>query len=399
MHFYDFPAEILALIFDELDPSFFYDDIGRLTVSKLWYQFALPRFLPELRVKSTQSLLALADNPVFLARAEPVVEVADLTVDGLGRTFSRIAGGIRGIGTSNMNALNDSLRAFDSSYRTIISFLNCCPRLHSLRLRMKADEKAGDDIVWFFQILGGYCHADRVLDTFAVRAGHLSSLVIDLAAGRSSSTSALDPDDPDRKHFCIQLQRVLPSLRKFHCRMDRICPHLVHFDQSTIGDWPLEEIIINLSLQDFGADRFYYRDGERPPCRVLVDCRDDDDSRENPIDSATGLREDFELWMLDLAHNLKNARMVRTIWDAYPRNWDYIPPYTATPEQKTPPIDILAVEAIDCHLYKLQPGDAWDAMGELIDDGQGGTTPEYGPDDDFEDDEELDEVAMHAMLD
>lgn len=38
----DFPAEILDLIFDDLDPSFFYDDSGRLTVSKLWYQFALP---------------------------------------------------------------------------------------------------------------------------------------------------------------------------------------------------------------------------------------------------------------------------------------------------------------------------------------------------------------------
>ncbi|KAM7182744.1 hypothetical protein V8F20_012846 [Naviculisporaceae sp. PSN 640] len=373
MHLYDFPVEILDQIFRELDPSFFYDDLGRLTVSKLWYQFALPRFLPELRIKSTRSLLAVADNSELLARAEPLLEAADLTVDGLGRDFSHIRGSFAGIGKDTLIALTDCVRAFSSSYDVIIAFLNRCPRLKSLRLRMKEDSRAGKSINGLFDMMGGYCKADHVLDTFAVRAGNLTSLVIDLAGGRSSSGTGTDPDDPDKTHFCMQLRRLLPSLRKFHCRMDRICPHMIDFDHRTIGDWPLEEIIINLSLQDFAIDQYYYGFA---PCRVPVDCRDPAHARQDPIEAAVVLREDFETWMLDLAQGLKHARMVRTIWDAYP-------------ERCRLPFDILAEDALNSHVYRLQPGDPWDAMGELIDDGK-----EFGYSDDSEE-EHQDEEEDH----
>lgn len=44
------PPELLQQIFDEIDPSFFRKDLGRLTVCKRWFQFALPAFLRRLKL-------------------------------------------------------------------------------------------------------------------------------------------------------------------------------------------------------------------------------------------------------------------------------------------------------------------------------------------------------------
>lgn len=401
MHLFKCPPEILDLIFDELDPTFFSDDTGRLTVSKQWYSFALPRYLTRLTVKSTRQLLHLVktadDHATAIARYKPFLEAADLTIDGVGRSLSAMPGV-----ALDMVALHDSVRGLDHGFRAVIALLNRCTRLQTLRLRLGPEKNCGSEIQALFEMAGGYCNIDRVIDTFTVRLGHLTSLELDLAGGRSSSGIMPEPENPDRGHVCIQLHKVLPSLRRFHCRMDRICPRLVDFDEKTVSDWPLEEMIINLSLQDFPIDHFYYRSDDEPPCRVPVDCRSGAAAREDPLMVAVILREDIEGRMVELGGKFeknRNGRMpiIRTIWDVYPEELSHLPWQTPPPPpDMTLPYDIMAVDSITCRLVKLKPGDAWDAEGELVDDGKGGRSHEEEEDQEVEDIGDMD-VSMFGV--
>ncbi|KAM7205981.1 hypothetical protein V8F33_000811 [Rhypophila sp. PSN 637] len=362
------PAELLDLIFLDLDPSFFRQDLKRLTVSKRWYLHALPRLWSELMVKSTNHLRRAANklNWAVGARIGPDLKAVDFTLD-----------------SDWMRSPHECYCGYDPRaldrpkvrdiYDSVLSSLHPCTRVKSLRLRVKsgaASELMGNLLGYIYSKLG---------PPWQMPPGQvqISSLEIDLAGTFDNIWS----------HRCRELSRLLPHLRRFRCRMQYICPDLIKLDWIK-GDCPLEEVIINLSLRhnhqrprdrtiDIAGHTYVDRrdhSGYCPYNRIIEDCRKTGVMAPETVKvmELEDLRQDIESRMLVLQRRLKKARMLRIIWDDLgvlcpdPYFIEYPPlGYAGSSVPDRHPTGIMAACYVTGELVELGSTDPWDAKGRL----------------------------------
>ncbi|KAM7210091.1 hypothetical protein V8F06_014522 [Rhypophila decipiens] len=307
------PAELLDLIFLDLDPSFFRQDLQRLTVSKHWYLHALPRLWSELMVKSTNHMRRVANKLDYdmRDRIRPVLKAVDFTLDSEW-TESRYDDYLYcGYGRPQSPKVRDI-------YASILSYLGSCTRVKSLRLRVKSGPASR-----LMDHLLGYIYS-KLRPPCQMPPGQVqvSSIEIDLAGASDNTWS----------HRCDELSRLLPQLRRFRCCMQCICPDLIKLDWIT-GDCPLEEFVISLSVRhDHHAarrgDRTIHIAGQKyvdrrfhaeycPYNRIVEDCRKTGNMTPETakLIELEDLRKHIESRMVALRDRLNKARMLRIIWD------------------------------------------------------------------------------------
>ncbi|KAK4210110.1 hypothetical protein QBC37DRAFT_449001 [Rhypophila decipiens] len=367
------PAELLDLIFLDLDPSFFRQDLKRLTVSKPWYLHALPRLWSELMVKSTNHLRRVANklDDDVCTRIGPVLKSVDFTLDSdwMRSRYECWCGYDR--------RAHDSPKVRDI-YDSVVSSLGSCRRVKSLRLRVKsgaASELMDHLLDYIYSKLRPPCQMPP-------GQVQVSSLEIDLAGASDNTWS----------HRCDELSRLLPQLRRFRCRMRCICPDLIKLDCIT-GNCPLEELVISLSVRHdhhptrpgdrtihIAGQKYVdrrYHPGNCPYNGIVEDC-----SKARNITPETAklieledLRKHIEARMVALRDRLNKARMLRIIWDDLdvpcpdPYFIDY-PPLDFAGPSMLPVLDrdrtgIMAACYVTGELVEVGLTDPWDAKGRL----------------------------------
>lgn len=84
------PPEVLTQVFNYISPSFFYEDLGRLTICKEWLAFALPAYFRCITVsqKNLSRLVTstVAEGPSLLRSS---LETIDLDLWGPSCTSTR----------------------------------------------------------------------------------------------------------------------------------------------------------------------------------------------------------------------------------------------------------------------------------------------------------------------
>ncbi|KAF5628113.1 uncharacterized protein FTJAE_8988 [Fusarium tjaetaba] len=201
------PPEILKKIFDQLDPSFFKEDLSRLTVCKKWLEFALPACLKHVTL-SHKALRTLAASSV--AKGSSPVE-------------GHLERGLE-------SDLDDGLAQL-----AIVAQQS--PRLRTLRMRASSSSLQ-------FPLFppGGYLSLSTMRALLSVE--NLSVLVPDLS-GTTLNSSGLT--QVDEHHICPFIGALLSTLKTLHLRLCSICPDVLK-TQGPDTKLRLSTVAINLCL-------------------------------------------------------------------------------------------------------------------------------------------------------
>lgn len=196
MGLFNLPPEIIKDVFDFVGPGYFHQDVGRLAVSRIWFDFARPVHLSYIRLScsSLRPILKSLRDRNILAAVQQCSATIDLCLDqhdtwhadpvdpaGQHQTPSRelsLAG-------QDLEELGGMLRGF-STLRT----LRIYPGPEKLRIENFA------------------------LSSLISGLPRLTSLDIDLA-----NVEYLDwPGEPPA-HLCKSISTLLPSLEHLRCRL------------------------------------------------------------------------------------------------------------------------------------------------------------------------------------
>ncbi|EMT60927.1 hypothetical protein FOC4_g10012215 [Fusarium odoratissimum] len=199
------PTETLRQIFDQLDSSFFHEDIGRLTVCKEWFGFALPACFKSITL-SQEALrnLIISTATKTASPLESSLETLDLDLRGYQYDTSppqesdlqpATPGFRRNLLETWKKTLNDDLAQF-----AII--VQQSHRLRTLRVRAWRSTHP-------FSTPEGYLSLSTVQALLSVQ--NLSVLVLDL-----SGTSL---EQGEERHICPSIAALLPTLRTLHLWM------------------------------------------------------------------------------------------------------------------------------------------------------------------------------------
>ncbi|KAI0482400.1 hypothetical protein GGR56DRAFT_619767 [Xylariaceae sp. FL0804] len=220
------PPEILRSIFDQIRPSFFGNDLGRLTVCKQWFQFALPAYFKAVTVtpKTLRSLVAsgaIAHDPSPLSG---FTETLLLQLKGVSETT-----------TTLYDELAQLAIVAGKSQRLRYLYILSWPFDFSV--------SGSPDSLWHGLPLA-------TMRSF-FSAENLAELVLDLVGISLDSPSAQQQGD-DCQHLCPFIGSRLRNLRVLHVRMRSICPEVLELADSDRDSkpLPLRVVVINLSLID-----------------------------------------------------------------------------------------------------------------------------------------------------
>ncbi|KAM0545645.1 hypothetical protein ACHAPJ_011261 [Fusarium lateritium] len=241
------PPETLRQIFDQLDSSFFHEDLGRLTICKQWFDFALPACLKYI----TLSQEALRNLIISTATNKPSplegsLETLDLYLRGY-QHGSPAPYPLDCALESTLQPTAPSKSHGDNAVKTRIEALNddlaqlaiIVQRSHTLRtLRIRA---------WSSHSPDPLSRAKDYLSIPTMRAllsvENLSILVLDL-----SGSSLISPgQQEDERHICSSIGALLRTLRTLHLRMRSICPDVLQ-TQDLDSTLQLSTVVVNLSL-------------------------------------------------------------------------------------------------------------------------------------------------------
>ncbi|KAK4132150.1 hypothetical protein BT67DRAFT_348132, partial [Trichocladium antarcticum] len=302
------PPEILLAIFDLLDSEFFHQDVGRLTVSRRWYDFAWPVFAEHVELQTAKSLAAFTAAEGLLERANPHMTSLILSLDNASLNLGRLP------------VTDDDRGRWMTSVQSALARLNVglqqCSRLRSLRLR--------------FLIYDAYLLADNLLELVATR--HLTSLYID---GAGSGRLYRGSEISTHPCFCRSISPLLRTLRRFHCRLDFVCPRLL--DTPADGALvDLEELVINLSRPIVAGEGYSYSRRCQPTFPGRFPGSDL---------SLVRLKRDMETQAASLARRMKNPRMVRVM------------------SHELPALGVFAFDVLREQHLRLEPGAEWNARG------------------------------------
>ncbi|OAA63336.1 hypothetical protein SPI_03499 [Niveomyces insectorum RCEF 264] len=245
------PPETLHAIFAYVGSSFFHADLRRLTVSKQWLAFALPRCLAciGLSQRTLRSLVSSGDQQT-LAPLKNTLESLDLTLTGYpGPAAARYLDAyplslelddVQPPGASPDPPRYETwFRVLQHDLARLAAIARQARKLRALRIR-------------------ACCHAAlpvpaSQMEDYLSRAtlqsllsmDHLHVLVLDTTVGLRASPGERD----DHGHVCPAVAALLPSLGILHLRMCRICPDALAV-QGPVRSLRLREVIVNLSLLD-----------------------------------------------------------------------------------------------------------------------------------------------------
>ncbi|KAF5975499.1 hypothetical protein FCOIX_7685 [Fusarium coicis] len=247
MAFLGLPLEILKKIFDQLDSSFFQEDLSRLTVCKKWLEFALPACLKRV-THSHEALRILAASSVAKGSLLVAVHLETVNID--------IKGFQHGISTHSTqehkqgstsqpaapyiypwdNQVRDWRVTLDNGLAQLAIVAQQSPRLRTLRMRASSSPLK-------FPVFppGGYLSLSAMRALLSV--DKLSVLVLDLSGTRLNSSGL----QVGKHHLCPSMGALLRTLQILLLRMCSICPD-VSKTRGPDTKLRLSTVAINLGL-------------------------------------------------------------------------------------------------------------------------------------------------------
>ncbi|KAI0402444.1 hypothetical protein F4802DRAFT_369340 [Xylaria palmicola] len=243
------PPEMLAQIFDKLGSAFFREDLGRLTVCKLWLEFALPAFFNDV-ILSQEKLRCLITSGVMKKPSPLNRSLATLNIELGGyqhpcSSTSDPQENAQESNASNSISSNESLE--DISITTWINDLNddlaqlATIAQQSRRLRtlyIRARSAPSPDLL---HDPVDYLSPYTIRNFLSVE--NLKVLVLDLPVNFLNSLGEEGKD----LHICPTIGALLPTLDTLHIRMRSICSDVLKPPDSD-DKLRLSAVVINMSL-------------------------------------------------------------------------------------------------------------------------------------------------------
>ncbi|KAK5996127.1 hypothetical protein PT974_04555 [Cladobotryum mycophilum] len=242
------PPETLRQIFDQIGSSFFHGDVGRLTVCKQWFEFALPACFKSIKL-SQETLRRLTTSGAMKKPGllKDSLESLDLELGGYQAYISTSSPPdyAQESNVSEATAPNEAPR--DNSVKTWIKALNddlaqlaiIAQQSHRLRtLRIQAWGSPSSEPL---DNAEGYLSLPTLQALLSVE--NLSVLMLDLSVSFQNSSG----QQGNGRHICPAIGALLPTLRTLHLRMRSICPDVLKPQGSNDGSH-LTVVAINLSL-------------------------------------------------------------------------------------------------------------------------------------------------------
>ncbi|KAI1824347.1 hypothetical protein F4861DRAFT_267034 [Xylaria intraflava] len=243
------PPETLAQIFGELGSSFFHEDLGRLTICKRWFEFALPVCVK--RVTLSQETLRSLVASGAAARSFPLernLEVLDLKLKGYhdpgSSTFEpqQAAQESNALDASASNEASDGISVktwvdvLDDDLAQLAVIVQKSRRLRTLRIR-----------AWSAPSLDPFDSSENYLSLPTMRSflsvENLSVLVLDLPDVFPNPSG----EQGNGLHICPAIGALLRTLKTLHIRMRSICPDVLK-PRDSDDSLQLRVVVINLSL-------------------------------------------------------------------------------------------------------------------------------------------------------
>lgn len=242
------PPEILKQIFDQIDSSFFREDLGRLTVCKQWLVFALPACFRciTLSEETLRSLIAsdVMKKPVLLKNS---LETIDLVLKGYhycnstfySQEYAEDSNPLNPTSvneTFRNNPVQTYIKAVNNDLARLATVVQQSRRLRTLRVR-----------AWSSPSPERLDRAEDFISLATMQAlllvENLRVLVLDLSGSFLNSSGHQEND----YHICPIIGSLLRTLRTLHVRMRSICPDCLK-PRDHNPSLHLSVVAINLSL-------------------------------------------------------------------------------------------------------------------------------------------------------
>lgn len=245
------PSETLKQIFDQTGSSFFREDLGRLTVCKLWFEFALPACFKSITLsqETLQSLVnsGIIKKPSLLKNS---LETLDLELRGYESALhlqehaqetnapeSNLTV-LNGSPRDNHNPASSGIETLNNHLAQLAIVVQQAHRLRTLRIRAWSAATPEHDPSDSSQ---DYLSIPTMQALLSVE--NLRVLVLDLSVGVLDSPG----QQGDDHHICPAIGALVPTLQTLHLRMRSICPDVLK-PQHLNDSLPLNAVVINLSL-------------------------------------------------------------------------------------------------------------------------------------------------------
>jgi hypothetical protein len=240
------PAETLVHIFNEVGSPFFSEDLGRLTVCKLWFEYALPTLFRSILL-SEQKLQRLIGAGLLKAPSPLESSLQSLTLELIGNPASGSILNRQGLGqdivrldSSEASGLSE-WRAHLFRKNSLAQLATAVPqfrRLRTLRIEVRSTSLSDD--------AGDYLSLPTLQAFLSVR--NLSVLEIDINISARFLQERDKPRTGEVHHICPAISALLPTLQTLHIRIPRICPDILRLQGPDDG-LRLSEVIIGLNLR------------------------------------------------------------------------------------------------------------------------------------------------------
>ncbi|KAG6108199.1 hypothetical protein E4U13_006569 [Claviceps humidiphila] len=314
------PPEIVLSIFRLLGSAFFRRDVRRLLVSKWWYELAWPVFYQDLRFRagSLERFILASKSVDLLHSIRKNVRTVKLVLNGFEGWHSiPSASNASGSIEINLQVVDSWTSKVNGNVAALTGILQHCTGLR----RLKVEARPETHPLQLNLQRRDYLAALPLASLSSL--SQLTCLEIDTAG-----THLMHDNDAPKVHLCSKISTMLPTLRRFRCRMSCICPTI--FDVPA-GSLPLalEDFIVNLSLSDIRGSDTSYRYPSR--CEAL------------PGDGSRRLKADMESCAKKLVPLMKSPRIVRVLSHTFPG-------------MKLHSLDILTGRRME-----LKPNAPWDA--------------------------------------
>jgi hypothetical protein len=242
------PPETLRQIFDQISSSFFREDLGRLTVCKQWFEFALPACFKCITL-SQETLRSLITSGV-IKKPSPLkdsLETLDLELRGYQSCISTTYPQEYAQESNSLKATAPNEAPRDNTVKTWIKALNndlaqlaiVAQQSHRLRtLRIRAWSSPSPEPL---DSPENYLSLPTMQALLSME--NLSVLVLDLSGSFLNSSG----QQGNGRHICPAIGAVLRTLRTLHLRMRSICPDVLK-PRDLNDSLHLSVVVINLSL-------------------------------------------------------------------------------------------------------------------------------------------------------
>ncbi|KAF5580448.1 hypothetical protein FPANT_9317 [Fusarium pseudoanthophilum] len=327
------PPEILRKIFDQLDPSFFQEDLSRLTVTKKWLEFALPACHKRVTL-SHEALRILAASSVAKGPSpvEGHLETVNIDIHGFQHGISTHSPQEDEQGSTSQptapyiypwdNQVRDWRVALDDGLAQLAIVAQQSPRLRTLRMRATSSSLE-------FPLFppGGYLSLSTMRALLSVE--NLSVLVLDLSGTTLNSSGLTQVDEP---HICPFISALLHSLKTLHLRLCSICPDALK-TQGPDTKLRLSTVAINLCLPPDQPRILPWN--HSTPCKYLAG-------------GLTQLRDDIQEQAKVLVTRMQSPKTIRILTHPFRQ------------------LDTQSLDVLTGKTMKLEDDAAWDEDGETV---------------------------------